>query len=197
MTKLTIREVLPVLKQGALSRAFTWMESGPVTMITSKDGRKNNVFTISWTLVMDFTPRFAIVTGEWNHSFDNILKTKECVICVPGADLLETAVRVGSVSSTEVDKFKEFKLQTKKAALVKAPLLADCLACIECKLVDYVPAHNLLVFDGIKLWENSSRKEKRAAHAIGDGAFVLDGTVTTAYREIMADKVPDGSLRIK
>ena len=186
-----------MLKQGALSRAFTWMESGPVTMITSKDGRKNNVFTISWTLVMDFTPRVAIVTGAWNHSFDNILKTKECVICVPGADLLETAVRVGSVSSTEVDKFKEFRLQTKKAALVKAPLLADCLACIECKLVDYVPAHNLLVFDGIKLWENSSRKEKRAAHAIGDGAFVLDGTVTTAYREIMADKVPDGSLRIK
>ncbi|MCH4157135.1 MAG: flavin reductase family protein [Acidaminococcaceae bacterium] len=186
-----------MLKQGALSRAFTWLESGPVTMITTKDGRKNNVFTISWTLVLDFTPRLAIVTGAWNHSFDNILKNKECVICVPGADLLETTVRVGSVSSTEVDKFKEFNLKTKIAALVQAPLLADCLACVECKLVDYVPAHNLLVFDGVKLWENSSRKEKRVAHAIGDGAFVLDGTVTTAYREIMADKVPAGSLRIK
>ena len=136
-----------MLKQGALSRAFTWMESGPVTMITSKDGRKNNVFTISWTLVMDFTPRFAIVTGEWNHSFDNILKTKECVICVPGADLLETAVRVGSVSSTEVDKFKEFRLQTKKAALVKAPLLADCLACIECSVCCWAPPLCNTIFD--------------------------------------------------
>ncbi len=25
--------------------------------------------TISWTMVLDFTPVFAIATGEWNHSF--------------------------------------------------------------------------------------------------------------------------------
>ena len=47
-----------------LSKAFTLMESGPVVLVTTRDGQKNNIMTISWTTVMDFTSVFAITTGE-------------------------------------------------------------------------------------------------------------------------------------
>jgi hypothetical protein len=50
------------------SKAFTLMESGPVVLVTTNEGNKNNIMTISWTMVLDFAPQFAITTGEWNYS---------------------------------------------------------------------------------------------------------------------------------
>lgn len=47
-----------------LSKAFTLLESGPVVLVTTHDGTRDNIMTISWTMVMDFTPLFAITTGE-------------------------------------------------------------------------------------------------------------------------------------
>ena len=50
-----------------LDKAFTLIEPGPVVLVTTHDGARSNVMTISWTMVNDFTPRFAITTGAWNH----------------------------------------------------------------------------------------------------------------------------------
>jgi flavin reductase (DIM6/NTAB) family NADH-FMN oxidoreductase RutF len=38
-----------------LSKAFTLIESGPVVLVTTHEGKKNNIMTISWNMVMDFT----------------------------------------------------------------------------------------------------------------------------------------------
>ena len=56
------------LKQGRIQRAFTYLESGAVLLVTTNDGKNDNVMTISWQMVMDFTPRIAISTGAWNES---------------------------------------------------------------------------------------------------------------------------------
>ena len=71
------------MRQLKLSMAFTLIEPGPVVLVATCDGSKNNVMTISWTMVLDFTPMFAITTGEWNYSFAALRKTKECVIAIP------------------------------------------------------------------------------------------------------------------
>ena len=52
-----------------LSEAFMLIEPGPVTLVTTAVGRRKNIMTISWTMVMDFTPKLAFVTGPWNHSY--------------------------------------------------------------------------------------------------------------------------------
>ena len=57
------------MKEMEISKAFTLMESGPVVLVTTNDGNRNNIMTISWTMVMDFTPMFAMTTGPWNYSF--------------------------------------------------------------------------------------------------------------------------------
>ena len=43
-----------------LTRAFTLLEPGPVDLVTTSDGDKNNIMTISWAMVMGFTPLFAL-----------------------------------------------------------------------------------------------------------------------------------------
>ena len=77
------------MRQLKRSRAFTLLEPGPVVLVTTHDGRMNNVMTISWTMVVDFTPVFAITTGAWNHSFAALRKTEECVIAIPTVDMLD------------------------------------------------------------------------------------------------------------
>ena len=121
-----------------LSKAFTLIEPGPVVLVTAFDGNKSNVMTISWTMVLDFTPVFAITTGAWNYSFAALQKTRECVIAIPTDDLLDRVVGIGTCSGADPDKFAKFKLTIVPGKLVRAALVKECLANIECKVVDVV-----------------------------------------------------------
>lgn len=174
-----------------LERAFTLLEPGPVILVTTTNGKKDNVMTISWTMVMDFTPRFAITTGPWNYSFTALQKTKECVIAIPTLDLLDTVVGIGTCSGADTDKFEKFMLTPMKAAHVRAPLLKECLANIECKVVDIIKKHNIIVLDGIAAYIDDARKEQRTLHAVGDGRFIVDGR-TISRRNMMRSKLPAG-----
>ncbi len=62
------------MKRMKISKAFTLMESGPVVFVTTSDGEKHNIMTISWTMVVDFSPIFAITTGPWNYSYAALRK---------------------------------------------------------------------------------------------------------------------------
>ena len=108
------------MKKMPLAKAFTLLEPGPVVLVTTNDGKKNNVMTISWMMVMDFTPRFAITTGPWNHSYAALRKTRECVLAVPTVDLLDTVVGIGTCSGADVDKFERFGLTAVRGKQVGA-----------------------------------------------------------------------------
>jgi flavin reductase (DIM6/NTAB) family NADH-FMN oxidoreductase RutF len=179
------------MKKMEIEKAFTLMEPGPVVLITTNDGKKNNIMTISWTMVLDFTPMFAITTGAWNYSFAALRKTKECVISIPTVDLLDKVVGIGTCSGADTDKFDEFKLTPVKGAKVKAPLIKECLANIECNVVDIVKKHNIVVLEAAMAYYDALRKEKRTIHAIGDGTFIIDGRIVNRKKE-MASKIPNG-----
>ena len=167
------------------------MESGPVVLVTTYDGKKNNVMTISWTMVLDFKPTFAITTGEWNYSFTALRKTKECVISIPTVDMLNKVVGIGTCSGADTDKFEKFKLTPVKGREVKAPLIKECLANIECKVVDIVKKYNIVVLDAVAAYFDTSLKEKRTVHAVGDGTFIIDGRKLNR-KKLMASKLPKG-----
>ncbi len=163
------------MKEMQLSRAFTLMESGPVVLITTNDGKKNNIMTISWTMVVDFAPVFAITTGSWNHSFAALEKTRECIISIPTVDILDKVIWVGTCSGSDTDKFEKFRLTPVKAKHVRAPLIKECLANIECRVADIVEKHNIIILEGVAAYYDSTRREKRVVHAVGDGTFIVDG----------------------
>ncbi|MDO8289481.1 MAG: flavin reductase family protein [Parvibaculum sp.] len=174
-----------------LSKAFTLIEPGPVVFITTNDGQKNNVMTISWTMVLDFSPCFAITTGAWNSSYAALSKSKECVISIPTVDMIDKIVDVGTCSGEDTDKFEAFGLTAVKAKHVRAPLIKECLANIECRVTDIVKRHNIVVLEGVAAHIDNSRKEKRTIHAVGDGTFVVDGRKIDR-KKMMRSKLPDG-----
>ena len=174
-----------------INKAFTLLEPGPVVLVTTNDGKKDNIMTISWTMVLDFTPVFAMTTGEWNYSFTALRKTKECVIAIPTVDMLDTVVGIGTCSGADTDKFSKFKLTPVKGKIVRAPLIKECLANIECKVVDIIKKHSIVVLEAGAAYFDASRKEKRTIHAVGDGTFIVDGRKLDRKR-LMASKLPDG-----
>lgn len=174
-----------------LNRVFTLLEPGPVVLVTTSNGGKDNVMTISWTMVLDFAARFAITTGPWNHSFAALRETGECVLAIPTVDLIDTVVSVGTCSGADTDKFARFGLTRVPATQVRAPLLADCLANIECRVVDLVTQHSIVVLEGVAAWFDPERREKKTLHAVGDGTFVVDGR-RIDRRKMMASKLPAG-----
>jgi len=158
-----------------LSKAFTLLESGPVVLVTTHDGKKHNIMTVSWTMVVDFNALFAIATGPWNYSYAALRKHRECVIAVPSADLLDQVIRIGTCSGEDTDKFSKYNLTPAPARRVDAPLIKECLANIECKVVEIVKRHSIVVLQGGAAHIETARKEKRTIHAVGDGTFIVDG----------------------
>ena len=102
-------------------------------------------------------------------------KTRQCVIAIPSVDLLDKVVGIGTCSGAETDKFARFHLTPVRASRVKAPLIKECLANIECRVTDIVGRHNIVVLEGLAAYVDATRKEKRTLHAVGDGSFGVDG----------------------
>lgn len=175
-----------------LSKAFTLIEPGPVVLVTTHDRKKANVMTISWTMVVDFTPAFAMTTGGWNYSFAALRKTRECVIAIPTVDMLDEVVGIGTCSGEDTDKFAKFSLTPVRASFVRPPLIKECLANIECEVVDFVERHNIVVLEAVAAYTDASRKERRTIHAVGDGTFIVDGRKLDR-RRMMASKIPRGA----
>lgn len=179
------------MKKLKISNAFTLIEPGPVVLVTTNDGKKNNIMTISWTMVLDFTPVFAITTGEWNYSFAALQKTKECVISIPTVAMLDQVIGIGTCSGINTDKFSKFKLTAITGKKVKAPLIKECLANIECRVIDIVEKHNIVVLQAVAAYFDPLRADQRTIHALGDGTFIVDGEKLNR-KAMMLSKIPNG-----
>jgi len=182
------RSVMRTIK---LSKVFTLLEPGPVVLVTTHDGKRSNVMTISWTMVLDFTPRFAITTGALNYSYRALRRTRECVIAIPTVDLLDIVVGVGTCSGADTDKFAKFGLTALPGKVVNAPLIKECLTNIECRVVEIIRRYDIVVLDAVAAHQSASRKERRTLHAVGDGTFTVDGRRLDRRRQ-MKGKIPAG-----
>ena len=92
---------------------------------------------------------------------------------------LEKVVEIGNCSGEDMDKFSTFALTPLPARDVPAPLVAECLYNLECRVVNcaLVQEYNFFVLQGIKAWKNPYPADARSFHAVGDGTFIIDGKV--------------------
>ncbi len=166
------------MKAFPLSKTFHLLEPGPVVLLTTFHKGRANVMAMSWHMMMEFEPPLiGCLVSSANFSFKALRATRECVIAIPTVDIASKVVDIGNCSGEEVNKFKAFKLTPLPAKKVKPPLIAECLANIECKVVDtsLINKYNLFILEGVKAWSDPKRKERRTIHGVGDGTFVVDG----------------------
>ena len=161
-----------------LSEVYRLLEPGPVVLLTTARAGRANVMPMSWHLMMEFEPPLVgCVVSNQNYSFETLKATGECVINIPTVELAQTVVACGNTSGRRVDKFKAFGLTPEAAACVKAPLIAECYASLECKVRDAKLAaqYNFFILEVVQAWIDPARKHPRTIHHQGEGVFMVAG----------------------
>jgi flavin reductase (DIM6/NTAB) family NADH-FMN oxidoreductase RutF len=149
-------------------------------MVTTANKQKANIMTMSWLTMMDFEPPvIGCVMSNRNYSFNNLLKTKQCVINIPTVAMAKAVVGVGNCSGAKVDKFKKFHLTPIPASSIQVPMIDECYLNLECRVIDAKLAnkYNFFVLEVVKAWINPQKKTPKTIHHIGKGRFIVDGKI--------------------
>jgi flavin reductase (DIM6/NTAB) family NADH-FMN oxidoreductase RutF len=161
-----------------LSKVYSLLEPGPVVLVTTAHKGRANIMTMSWHTMMDFEPPIVgCVVSNRDCTFSILRQTKECVINIPTVELAAKVVGCGNTSGRDIDKFKVFQLTPTAASLVKAPLIDECYANLECKVVDarMVAKYNFFILEVQKAWIAPSKRHPRTIHHLGKGMFMVAG----------------------
>ncbi|WP_072393492.1 flavin reductase family protein [Hyphomicrobium sp. CS1GBMeth3] len=168
------------MKELPLAKVYQLLEPGPVVLLTTAHKGRANVMTMSWHMMVEFEPPLvACVVSNGDHSFAALKATGECVIAVPAASMADAVVAVGNTTGRGLDKFEAFGLTAVPAASVAPPLVKECFANLECRVVDrrLVAVYNLFVLEVVKAWVDPRQKSPKTLHHRGYGTFVIDGEV--------------------
>jgi flavin reductase (DIM6/NTAB) family NADH-FMN oxidoreductase RutF len=164
-----------------------FLEPGPIVLVSSAWKGERNIMTMGWHMIMEFQPsRVGCYIWTENHSFDLVRRSKQCVINVPTVELADTAVRIGNCSGRDVDKFAQFGLTATPAAKVDAPLIDECYASFECRVVDtsLIKKYSLFVLEVVKAHVATAPKFPQTLHYRGDGLFMISGPTVAKYRRL-------------
>jgi flavin reductase (DIM6/NTAB) family NADH-FMN oxidoreductase RutF len=160
-----------------LDRVHRLLEPGPVVLVSTSDGEHANLMTNGFNMPVRHSSAVALVVGEWDYSYRALAETGECVIAVPGRDILERAVDVGNTSGADLDKWERFGFTPLPAESVNAPLVDECFANIECTVLDdrLVADYDLWILRIERAWIDPRVAPAAEVHHRGDGTFSLNG----------------------
>jgi len=170
---------VPVHKRSlALSKVYALLEPGPVLLLTTSHKGLANVMTMSWHTMLEFEPPLVgCVVSKNDFSFAALSATRQCALNIPTVELAAQVIGCGNVSGARVDKFARFGLTPAPARLVAAPLIAECFANLECRVVDtrLKTRYNFFVLEVVKAWVAPACKTPRTLHHRGYGVFMVAG----------------------
>ena len=166
------------LRRFPLSRVYGLLEPGPVVLVTTSRKGRANVMPVSWHTMMEFQPPLVGSGVSGSHlTFDTPRATKECVIAIPTADIARRAIACGNVHGRRGDKFAQAGLTPVPASRVRAPLVDECYANFECRVVDtrMVRKYCFFVVEVVQAWADPRVRDPRTIHHRGRGVFMFAG----------------------
>ena len=121
-----------------------------IVLVTTVDAKgKPNIITLGWTMPTSRDPPLvAISVGTRRYSHGLIEDSKEFVVNVPPEGLVQEAHFCGTRSGRTVDKFVRSGLTSLPSVRVKPPRIKECIAHLECKLVQKLRTGDHTIFVG-------------------------------------------------
>lgn len=126
----------------------------PPTLVTCRDGEKENVFTVAWTGILNTQPPITYISVRpERYSYAMIANSGEFVINLATQELVRAVDLCGVKSGRNLDKFELTGLTTEKASKVSAPIIVQSPVNIECKVRDIVKlgTHDMFIADIVAL----------------------------------------------
>jgi flavin reductase (DIM6/NTAB) family NADH-FMN oxidoreductase RutF len=110
---------------------------------------KPNIITVAWAMPTSHNPPMVAVSiSPRRHSHALIEESKEFAVNIPTMDIIDETHFCGTVSGRTRDKFEEAKLTPVPAKKIKAPLIGECIANLECKLYTALETGDHTIFVG-------------------------------------------------
>lgn len=111
-------------------------DMGLLLSSSGSDGRIN-AMTVGWALVGKAWsyPVFMVAVRPTTYTHELIEEINEFTVNVPSDDMKEIVNYCGKVSGRNCDKFKEKKIATENGMNVRSPIISNCIAHYECKVL--------------------------------------------------------------
>ena len=127
----------------------------PVVLVTCVDGQgKPNIITLALAGGVNLEPPMVgISIRPSRYSYEWIKRSKEFVVNLPSEEMVRGADACGILSGKEVDKFAFMGWNPVPAQVVKAPLIDQSPAQMECRLKEVIPlgSHDLFIGEIVAL----------------------------------------------
>lgn len=127
-------------KDVPLWQAYRLLQPGTVALVTTRYLDKDNVMPASWTAPVSYDPpRIGIAVAPMHLTYDLIRRSEVFALNIPGRPLAEQVDKAGRISGHDVEnKLAEVGLTEAEADEIDVPLIEECLAHIECGLVEAI-----------------------------------------------------------
>lgn len=133
----------------ALLGCLRLLEPGPVTLVTSQFRGQPDVMAAAWVMPAGYAPPMvALALSPLTNTHYLISHSQEFVLNIPGRPLADQVMICGSYSGRDVDKFTRAALTPTDGRRVTVPWIDQCLAHLECGVVDAHEAGDHTVFLG-------------------------------------------------
>lgn len=157
-----------------------------------KTGRAN-IITLAWSMPTSFDPPMvAISIAPKRLSHKMIEETGEFVVNVPTMKIVKQTLFCGRISGTKCDKFKEAPLTPVPARKVRSPIIKECVAHLECRLVRQIATgdHTLFIGEVLTAYVNKGvftksfniKKVKPIFHMGGDDFATVSPEIVSPPR---------------
>jgi len=140
-----------------------------IVLAVSTDAEgKANIIPLGWKMMTSFDPpMYAISIGLTRYSHRLISEGKEFVLAWPSEEMADAVLFCGTRSGRKCDKFKETGLTPMPATRVRPPLIAECVANMECVLAGSLDTGDHTIFVGEIVAAHVSDTSKRLLISIG------------------------------
>jgi len=172
-----------------LTRANRLINHGPAIMVTASHHGQRNVMTAAWAMPVSQTPPMvAVAIGPKRYTHTLIIDSNEFVINIPNTTLLDALWCCGSLSGRGLDKFTRCGLTPVAGKRVEAPLIAECIGAIECRLHSHptVGDHTIMIGEVLAVWAKPDlfderlrveKEEAQTLHHLGGREFFAPGPI--------------------
>lgn len=181
-----------------LPLAYRLLNHGPTVLVSAAHQVRHNVMAAAWAMPLDFDPpKVTVVIDKSTFTRTLIEASGTFALSVPCRALADATFAAGSLSGAHrTDKFADCGLVPFAAQRIAAPLVAGCVAWLECRVIvepHHQQAYDLFVAEVVAAqadervfvngrWKADAPAELRTIHHQAGGAFFVAGETVQALK---------------
>ncbi|MHA2357872.1 MAG: flavin reductase family protein [Candidatus Heimdallarchaeaceae archaeon] len=136
----------------------------PVMLISASYEGKESIITLAWGGTCSSSPpHVAVAIRKGRYSHDLIVNSKEFVVNIPTADMVDEVEFCGTKSGRDFDKWTECNFTKGKSDVVNTPHINECPVSLECNLKQIIElgSHDLFIGEVVALHIDEEWKDER------------------------------------